>query len=80
MVWPLSKNKRVIHSGDSGYVLIALVAASDQGLKSASMYMFIYLVMIIAVFSIILSLKKSEFYVDKISELSGLFENKKKLN
>ena len=55
-----------------GYVLIALVSASDQGLKSASIYMFIYLVMNIAVFSIILSLKKSNSYVEKISELSGL--------
>ncbi len=58
--------------GHVGYVLIALVAASDQGLKSASIYMFIYLVMNIAVFSIILSLKKSDSYVDKISSLSGL--------
>ena len=34
--------------------------------------MFIYLVMNIAVFSIILSLKKSDAYVEKISSLSGL--------
>ena len=34
--------------------------------------MFIYLVMNIAVFSIILSLKKSNSYVEKINELSGL--------
>ncbi|MDC0161954.1 NADH-quinone oxidoreductase subunit NuoN, partial [bacterium] len=58
--------------GHVGYVLIALVAASDQGLKSASIYMFIYIVMNIAVFSIILSLKKSDSYVENISELSGL--------
>ena len=58
--------------GHVGYVLIALVSASDQGLKSASIYMSIYLVMNIAVFSIILSLKKSNSYVEKISELNGL--------
>ena len=58
--------------GHFGYVLIALVSASEQGLKSASIYMFIYLVMNIAVFSIILSLKKSNSYVEKINELSGL--------
>ena len=34
--------------------------------------MFIYLVMNIAVFSIILSLKKSDSFIDKINELSGL--------
>ena len=58
--------------GHVGYVLIALVAASDQGIKSASIYMFMYLVMNIAVFSIILSLKKSDEYVEKIIQLNGL--------
>ncbi len=58
--------------GHVGYVLIALVAGSDQGIKSASIYMFIYLIMNISVFSIILSLKRSDKYVEKINELSGL--------
>ena len=58
--------------GHVGYVLIALVAASDQGIKSASIYMFIYLIMNISVFAILLSLKKSDKYVEKIDELSGL--------
>jgi len=58
--------------GHVGYVLISLVAASDQGIKSASIYMFIYLVMNVSVFSIILSLKKSNKYVEKIIELNGL--------
>ncbi len=58
--------------GHVGYVLIALVASSEQGLKSASIYMFIYLIMNIAVFSILLSLKKSDSYVETISSLSGL--------
>jgi len=58
--------------GHVGYVLIALVAASDQGIRSASIYMFIYIIMNISVFSILLSLKKSDKYVEKIDELSGL--------
>src|SRR6056300_299791 len=58
--------------GHVGYVLIALVAASDQGIRSASIYMFIYLIMNISVFSILLSLKKSDKYVEQINELSGL--------
>ena len=58
--------------GHVGYVLIALVAASDQGIRSASIYMFIYLIMNISIFSILLSLKKSDKYVEKIDELSGL--------
>ena len=58
--------------GHVGYVLIALVAASDQGIKSASIYMFIYLVMNISVFAILLSLKRSDVYVEKIYDLNGL--------
>lgn len=58
--------------GHIGYVLIALVSANDQGIKSASIYMFIYLLMNIAVFSILLSLKKVDIYVEKISDLNGL--------
>src|SRR5210317_831870 len=58
--------------GHVGYVLIALVAASDQGIRSASIYMFIYLIMNISVFAILLSLKKSDKYVERIDELSGL--------
>jgi NADH-quinone oxidoreductase subunit N len=58
--------------GHVGYVLIALVAASDQGVRSASIYMFIYLIMNVSVFAILLSLKKSDKYVEKIDQLSGL--------
>ena len=58
--------------GHVGYVLIALVAANDQGVKSASIYMFIYLLMNIAVFTIFLSLKKTDAYVEKINDLNGL--------
>jgi len=58
--------------GHVGYVLIALVAASDQGVRSASIYMFIYLIMNVSVFTILLSLKKSDKYVEKIDQLSGL--------
>ena len=58
--------------GHVGYVLIALVAESDQGVRSASIYMFIYLIMNVSVFAILLSLKKSDKYVEKIDQLSGL--------
>lgn len=61
--------------GHVGYVLIALVAASDQGIRSASIYMFIYLIMNIAVFAILLSLKKTDVYVEKIDDLNGLSQS-----
>ena len=58
--------------GHVGYVLMALVAANDQGIRSASIYMFTYLLMNIAIFTILLSLKKANSYVEKITDLNGL--------
>ena len=58
--------------GHVGYVLIALAAANNDGVKSAAIYMFIYMIMNIAVFTILLSLKKSNQYIEKISDLDGL--------
>ncbi|PPR49366.1 MAG: NADH-quinone oxidoreductase subunit N [Alphaproteobacteria bacterium MarineAlpha5_Bin5] len=58
--------------GHIGYVLIALVANNDQSIKSASIYMFIYMIMNISIFAILLSLKKSNMYLEKISDLVGI--------
>ena len=58
--------------GHVGYVLIALAAANNDGVKSAAIYMFIYMIMNIAVFTILLSLKKSNQYIENISDLDGL--------
>jgi len=59
--------------GHVGYVLIALAStANPEGIKSAAMYMFIYMIMNIAVFAIILSLKKSNEYIEKINDLVGI--------
>ena len=55
-----------------GYVLIALAAANNEGVKSAAIYMFIYMIMNISVFTILLSLKKSNQYIENISDLDGL--------
>ncbi len=58
--------------GHIGYILIALVAANEDGIKAASIYMFSYIVMNISIFAIILSIKiKNEFLVE-IKDLSGL--------
>ena len=58
--------------GHVGYVLIALAAGNDDGLKALAIYMFIYMIMNISVFAILLSLKSSNGFVEKIEELSGL--------
>ena len=58
--------------GHVGYILIALVAANDDGIKAVSIYMFSYMIMNIAIFSIILSIKIKNEYLISINELSGL--------
>ena len=58
--------------GHIGYILIALVAANDDGIKAASMYMFSYMVMNVAIFAILLSLKVKNEYLINISDLKGL--------
>ena len=58
--------------GHVGYVLVGLASANEAGIKGVIIYMSIYVVMNIAVFSIILSLKKDNNYIEKILEFSGL--------
>jgi NADH-quinone oxidoreductase subunit N len=58
--------------GHIGYILIALVAANDDGIKAASIYMFSYMIMNVAIFAILLSLKVKNEYLINISDLKGL--------
>jgi NADH-quinone oxidoreductase subunit N len=62
--------------GHVGYILIGLASANAAGIKGVIIYMLIYVVMNIAIFSIILSLKNNNSYIEKISELSGLSKSK----
>jgi len=62
--------------GHVGYVLVGLASANISGIKGVVIYMSIYVIMNVAVFSIILSLKKGNKYINKINELSGLSKNK----
>ena len=58
--------------GHIGYILIALVAANDHGVKASSIYMFSYMVMNIAIFTILLSIKVKNEYLVNISDLKGI--------
>jgi NADH-quinone oxidoreductase subunit N len=62
--------------GHVGYILIGLASANAAGIKGVVIYMLIYVVMNIAIFSIILSLKYNNSYIEKISDLSGLSKSK----
>ena len=58
--------------GHIGYILVGLASANEEGIKGVLIYMSIYIIMNIAIFSIILSLKKDNNYVEKIQEFTGL--------
>jgi len=58
--------------GHIGYVLIALAAGNQESIKAVAIYMFAYMIMNVAIFAIILSLKSSKGFVENINELSGL--------
>ena len=58
--------------GHIGYILIALVAANDDGIKAVSIYMFSYLIMNVSIFAILLSIKVKNEYLIYISDLKGL--------
>ena len=62
--------------GHVGYILIGLVAANTAGIKGVSIYMSIYVIMNIAIFSILLSLKYNNQFVEKISDFAGLSKHK----
>ena len=62
--------------GHVGYVLIGLASFNFEGVKGAVIYMLIYVFMNVAIFTIILSLKLKDKYIEKISDLSGLSKAK----
>ena len=62
--------------GHIGYVLIGLASSNAAGIKGAVIYMSIYVLMNIAIFAVVLSLKFKDNYVERISDLSGLSKAK----
>ena len=63
--------------GHIGYVLIGLASANSSGIKAVVIYMSIYVIMNISVFTILLSLKYNNKYIEKISDFTGLSNDKK---
>ncbi len=58
-----------------GYALAGLTTGTNQGIQSSILYISIYLVMNLALFSCILMLKKNNKYHESIEDLSGLSRN-----
>ena len=61
--------------GHIGYTLAGLASASDEGIQSSIMYIIIYIVMNLALFSCLLMMKRNDEYFEDISDLSGLSKN-----
>ena len=58
--------------GHVGYALIGAVVGTQDGLRGMLYYLFIYLFMNIGVFSVILSMKINNRFVEDIKDLSGI--------
>ena len=61
--------------GHIGYTLAGLTTASNEGIQSSIIYISIYVVMNLALFSCLLMLKRKDQYYENIEDLSGLSKN-----
>ena len=61
--------------GHIGYVLAGLCVGTNEGIQSSIVYISIYLVMNLGLFSCIFMLKRNNQYFETINDLSGLSKN-----
>ena len=61
--------------GHIGYTLAGLAAGSNEGIQSSIIYISIYVIMNLALFSCLLMLKRNDQYYEDIDDLSGLSNN-----
>ena len=61
--------------GHIGYALAGLATGSNEGIQSSIVYITIYIIMNLALFSCLLMLKRNNQYYEDIDDLSGLSKN-----
>ena len=61
--------------GHIGYTLAGLATGSNEGIQSSIIYITIYVIMNLALFSCLLMLKRNDEYYENIEDLSGLSKN-----
>ena len=61
--------------GHIGYTLAGLATGSNEGIQSSIIYISIYVIMNLALFSCLLMLKRNNQYFEEIDDLSGLSKN-----
>src|ERR1700761_4525607 len=58
--------------GHMGFALVGLASGTAEGIQGVLIYMAIYLAMTVGTFAVILSMRRDEGMVEKISDLAGL--------
>ena len=61
--------------GHIGYILAGLSTGSNEGIQSSIVYISIYVVMNLALFSCLFMMKRNDHYFESIDDLSGLSKN-----
>ena len=61
--------------GNMGYALMGVVAGNEYGVAAVILYIFIYMMMTAGVFAVVLTMRRHEHQLEKISDLSGLSKN-----
>jgi len=61
--------------GHIGYVLAGLSVGTNEGIQSSIVYISIYMVMNLALFSCLFMMKRNDQYFETIDDLSGLSKN-----
>ena len=61
--------------GHVGYALAGLATGSNEGIQSSVLYITIYILMNLGLFSCLLMMKRNNVYHEKIDDLSGLSKN-----
>ena len=61
--------------GHVGYALAGLATGSNEGIQSSVIYITIYILMNLGLFSCLLMMKRNNVYYEKIDDLSGLSKN-----
>jgi NADH-quinone oxidoreductase subunit N len=61
--------------GHIGYILAGLAVGSNEGIQSSIIYISIYIIMNLALFSCLFMMKRNDQYYETINDLSGLSKN-----
>ena len=61
--------------GHMGYALAGLAVGTNSGIQSTIIYLLIYIIMKLGIFSCLFMMKRNEVYFENIDDLSGLSKN-----